>query len=164
MSQYSVFPLSILLAGLLVSGCALNQYGSLQMVKRTDAVTVEALQNHWEDYEIHYSGVHAGHPSAVLFDRKDDDRGFVSERWFKVTDKDLLDDLVDLIKRQLPIGVFYPRLFNVIGPDGHLYGYMFTSWDHAVMRAVDEKTLFVNELPMPPYLAIDGKGPASRTP
>jgi hypothetical protein len=76
----------------------------------------------------------------------------------------LLDDLVDLIKWQLPIGVFYPRLFKVIGPDGHLYGYMFTSWDHAVMRAVDEKTLFVNELPMPPYLAIDGKGPASRTP
>jgi len=47
---------------------------------------------------------------------------------------------------------------SVYGPDGHLYGYMFTSWDHAVMRMVDEKTLFVNDIPMPPYLAIDKKG------
>jgi hypothetical protein len=131
---------------------------------RTDALTLETLVRHWEDYEIHYAGVHAGHPSAVLFDRKDDDRGFMTERWFKVKDKEMLDDLVDSIQRQLPLAGDSPRLGRIIGPDGRLYGYLFTSWDHAVMKSVDENTLFVNDLPMPPYLAIDGNGFDFRTP
>ena len=164
MRRHSVLPLSILLAGLLVSGCAVTQYGKLRLTEKTDAVTVQSLQKNREAYEIYYAGVHAGHPSAVLFDRKDDDRGFITERWFKVENKEMLDDLVDSIQRQLPIDVYYPRLWEVIGPDGHLYGYMFTSWIHAVMKAVDEKTLFLHDLPVPPYLAVNGKGLGARTP
>jgi len=164
MRKYFAWPLAILLAGFLTSGCAFTQYGRLDLTNRTDAVTVETLVKNWEDYELYYAGVHAGHPSAVLFDRKDDDRGFMTERWFKVKDKEMLDDLVDSIQRQLPIGIYYPRLWKVFGPDGHLYGYMFTSWDNAVMKSVDEKTLFVYDLPMPPYLAVGGKGIGFRTP
>jgi hypothetical protein len=154
--------LFILLAGLLISGCLMNQYGKLQMPGRPDAVAVEVLKKNWEAYEIYYAGVHAGHPSAVLFERRDDDRGLVTGRWFDVRDEEMLDDLIDSIQKQLPVAGYYPRLWNVIGPDGHLYGYMFTSWDHAVLRAVDEKTLFVDDLPMPPYLAFDGDGRAPR--
>jgi hypothetical protein len=161
--KYSVLPLAIIWVGLLVSGCASTQYGKLRMPDRTDPVTVETLLKNWKDYELYYAGLHAGHPSAVLFDRKDDDRGFNTERWFKVDNKELLNELIDNIERQLPIGVYYPRLWKIIGPDGHLYGYMFTSWDHAVMRAVDGKTLFVNDLPLPPYLDVNGKDPGVRT-
>jgi hypothetical protein len=150
------------LAGLLISGCTTTQYGKLQMPDRPDRVTVETLKKNWEDYEINYAGVHAGHPSAVLFERKDDDRGFATGRWFGVRDKELLDDLIDSIQKQLPVAGYYPRLWDVLGPDGHLYGYLFTSWDHAVLRAVDKKTLFVDDLPMPPYLAVDGDGKGTR--
>jgi hypothetical protein len=164
MRKHSWWLWSVILAGLLVSGCAVARYGKLQMPERTEAVTVETLVRDWEGYEIYYAGLHSGHPSAVLFERKDDDRGFMTERWFKVRNKDMLDDLVDSIQRQLPISGYYPRLWKVMGPEGYLYGYMFTAWDHAVMKAVDERTLFVNDLPMPPYLMIDGDGPSFRTP
>jgi hypothetical protein len=164
MRKHALFSVAILSAALLVSGCALNRYGKLSMPDSADPVTVERLLENWESYEIYYTGLHAGHPSAVLFDRKDDDRNFMTDRWFKVRDKEMLHDLVDAVQRQLPISGYYPRLWRVLGPDGHLYGYLFTSWDHAVMKSVDEKTLFVNDIPMPPYLAIDGDGRDPRTP
>lgn len=165
MRRRCTLALAVFLVGLLVSSCAFTRYGRLSMPDRADSVTVETLVKNWEDYEIYYAGLHAGHPSAVLFDRKDDDRGFMTGRWFEVKDKDVLDGLVDSIQRQLPISVYSPRLWEVVGPDGHLYGYMFTSWNHAVMKPVDEKTLFVNDLALPPYLAIDGDdGPGFRTP
>lgn len=163
MKKHTTLPLAALIIGILVSGCALNQYGMMRVADRTDSVTVQALQKNWQDYELHYAG-YPGNPSAVLFDRKDDDRGFTSGRWFKVTSKEMLDDLIDSIQRQVPIGIYSPRLWKVFGPDGHLFGYMFTSWDHAVMKSVDEKTLFVNDLPMPPYLAVGGNGVGMRTP
>jgi len=158
MKRYITLPLFLLLSWVLASGCALRGYGKLQAVGKTEAFTVQNLKERWHDYEVHYAGVHAAHPSAVMFDRKDDDRIIVADRWFKVQNKELLDELVYHIQGQLPYVGYYPRLWRIYGPDGHLYGYMFTSWDHAVMRMVDEKTLFVNDIPMPPYLAIDKKG------
>ena len=158
MKKYSALLLAILLAGLLASGCALTQYGKLRMPEKTDPVTIQSLQKNWEDYEIYYTGIHAGRPSALLFDRRDDDRGFVTERWFRVESKETLDDLIEAIARGRPIAAYYPRLWRVVGPDGHLYGYMFTPWNHAVMKAVDEKTLFVHDLPLSPYPQSRGNG------
>ena len=155
--------LVMLMIGLLVSGCALTQYGRLQVVEKTDPVTVDTLANNWEAYEIYYTGQHAGHPSAVLFERKDDERGFTSTRWVKVKDKELLDGLISNIRSQPPMGPHYPRLWRVVGADGHLYGYMFTAWNHAVLKPVDEKTLFVHDLPLPPYLHFSGKADSGRS-
>ena len=42
-----------------------------------------------------------------------------------------------------------------VGPDGHLYGYMYTAC-HAVMKEVEDQALFVNDLPLPPYLMFRG--------
>ena len=44
----------------------------------------------------------------------------------------------------------------MLGPDEHLYGYMFTAWDHAVMLIGDDKTMRVLDLPMPPHMAVGG--------
>ena len=164
MKKYVVLLGVILLAALIGSGCTPGRYGRLGPVDRVDPVTVDSLVKNWEDYEVYFAGLHAGHPSAVLFDRKDDDRRLLSERWFDVKSKDLLDHLVYSIQKQLPFAGYYPRLWKIFGPDGHLYGYMFTSWDHAVMKVVDEKTMFVNDIPLPPYLAINGDGRGFRTP
>lgn len=154
---------AFVLVAFLASGCAGTQYGKLRLPEKTDAVTIQGLQKNWQDYEVYYAGVHAAHPSAVMFDRRDDDRVIMTERWFKMKDKELLDDVIDSIQRQLSFAGYYPRLWKIIGPEGHLYGYMFTSWDHATMKAADEKSLFVNDLPMPPYIAI-GPGHDFRTP
>ena len=45
------------------------------------------------------------------------------------------------------------------------YGYVFALWDHVVEKIVDDRTLVVYDLPLPPYLAIDGgDGPRERRP
>lgn len=140
----------------LASGC--GRYATLRLPAPTEGVTIQSLQENWRDYDVYYAGVHAGHPSAVMFDRKDDDGVIVTNRWFKPRDKALLDDIIDSIQRQVPVGGYRPRLWRITGPDGHVYGYMFTSWNHAAMSMVGEKKLLVRDLPMPPYLAIDGAG------
>jgi hypothetical protein len=154
----AAFPSAILLVALLAPGCALTQYGTLRMPEKTDPVTIQFLQKNWEDYEIYYTGIHAGRPSGILFDRKDDDRGFVTERWFRVESKEILDDLIESIAGQRSMAAYSPRLWRVVGPEGHLYGHMFTPWNHAVMRAIDEKTLFVHDLSLPPYPRFRGNG------
>jgi hypothetical protein len=163
MKKLTVLTIAFVLGAFLVSGCAGTQYGNLRLPEKKDAVTIQFLQKNWQNYVVYYAGVDAGVPSAVLFDRKDDDRVIMTERWFKVKNKELLDDVIDSIQRQLSFAGYYPRLWNIYGPDGHLYGYMFTAWDHATMKSAGEKTLFVYDLPMPPYLAI-GPGNDFRTP
>jgi len=44
----------------------------------------------------------------------------------------------------------------MLGPDDHLYGYMFTAWDHATMIIGDDNTMRVLDIPMPPFLAVSG--------
>lgn len=163
MKKNSLLIVAFVLVAFLASGCAGIQGGQLRLTEKADAVTVQTLVKNWQDYEVYYAGLHAGHPSAVMFDPKGGDRVILTERWFKMKDKELLDDVIDSIQRQLSFAGYYPRLWKVIGPDGDLYGYMFTSWDHASMRLTGEKTLFVNDLPMPPYIAI-GPGLGFRTP
>jgi hypothetical protein len=160
MRKYIVLTFAFVLFSVLGTGCAGTQYGKLSLQEKTDAVTIQTLQKNWQDYIVYYAGLDAGNPSAVMFDRKDDDRVITTERWYNVKNKALLDDLIDSIQRQSPFAGYYPRLWKICGPDGYLYGYMFTSWDQAatVMKSVNEKTLLVYDLPLPPYLAIGGPG------
>jgi hypothetical protein len=152
MKKYSTYLLLLVFA--LASGCA-GRYPMLGNPGKTDT---ESLLRNWQDYEIYYAGVHAGQPSAVMFDPKDDGRAIVTERWFKTTNRELMEDMVDTIKREVPIGGLYPRLWGIYGPEGDLYGYMFTAWNDATMSMVAENRLFVNDIPVPPYQAADGVG------
>jgi hypothetical protein len=140
---------------LAVYGCA--SYGNVrsQMV-HGNRITVQGLVKDWQAYTIYFTGHGRGHPSAVLFKPKDDDRVIIADRWWKVEQYEILTDLVDSIQRQLPIGFYYPRLLELLGPDNHRFAYVFTSWDHVAMKRVDDRTMYVYDLPLPPYLAIDG--------
>jgi hypothetical protein len=140
---------------LAVSGCGTSG-GVRSHVVYGNGVTVHDLVTDWRDFTIHFAGHGRGHPSAVLFKPKDDDTVIIADRWWKVEDFDILKDLVDSIQRQLPIAYFYPKLLQLVGPDNHRYGYVFTSWDHVVVKLLDERTLYLYDLPLPPYLAIDG--------
>jgi hypothetical protein len=128
-------------------------------------ITVQDLVKDWQNYTLYFTGHGRGHPSAVLFEPKNDDRVIIADRWWKVETYEILTDLVDSIQRQLPIAYYYPRLLELLGPDNHRYGYVFTSWDHVVAKLVDDRTMVVYDLPLPPYLAIDGgDGPRERRP
>jgi hypothetical protein len=92
----------------------------------------------------------------IIFDRKDDDREILGERWWELKDYKTLSETIGWIEAQVPVGPYYPRLWKMLGPDDHLYGYMFTAWDSAVMTIVDNKIMRVQDLPMPPFLAVNG--------
>jgi hypothetical protein len=140
---------------LAVYGCA--TYGTVRSLQvYGNRITVQALVKDWQDYVIYFAGQNRSHPSAVLFKPKDDDTVIIADRWWKVENYETLTDLVDSIQRQLPIAYYYPRLLELLGPDSHGYGYVFTSWDHVVMKRVDDRTMVIYDLPLPPYLAIDG--------
>ena len=160
------FEALLIVAGLVLTayGCASYGYVRSQMVYG-NRITVQGLVKDWQDYTIYFTGHGSGHPSAVLFEPKDDDRVIIADRWWKVEQYELLIDLVDRIQRQLPIGYYYPRLLELLGPDNHRYGYVFTSWDHVVAKCIDDRTVVIYDLPLPPYLAIDGgDGPRERRP
>lgn len=153
------FTAVLMLAGLALglTGCAMYGGARSQMVYG-ERVLVQDLIKDWQNYNVYFTGHGRGHPSAVLFEPRDDGRVIIAERWWKVEQFEILTDLVDSIQRQLPIAYYYPRLLELVGPDHHRYGYVFTSWDHVVVRLVDERTMVVLDLPLPPYLAIDGGG------
>jgi len=156
----------LVVAGLVLAVCGCASYGYVrsQMVYG-NRITVQNLVKDWQDYTVYFTGHGRGHPSAVLFKPKNEDWVVIADRWWKVENYETLTDLVDSIQRQLPIAYYYPRLLELLGPDNHRYGYVFTSWDHVVAKLVDDHTLFVYDLPLPPYLAIDeGDGPRERRP
>jgi hypothetical protein len=142
---------------LVVYGCA-SYGGARSLMVYGNRVTVQGLVKDWQNYTIYFTGHGRGHPSAVLFKPKNDDRVIIADRWWEVEQFELLTDLVDSIQRQLPIGFYYPRLLELLGPDNHRYGYVFTSWDSVPMKMLNERTMVIYDLPLPPYLAIDRGG------
>jgi len=141
---------------LALSGCAIYTGARSQMVYG-NRITVQGLVKDWQNFNAYFTGHGRGHPSAVLFEPKEDGRAVIADRWWKVEQYEILTDLIDSIQRQLPIGFYYPRLLELVGPDNIPYAYVFTSWDHVPVKLVDERTLFVYDMPLPPYLAIDGR-------
>ncbi len=154
-----VFLISLLLV---VAGC--GSYGRLRLQSGPgETLTIQQLKENWQNYHILATGVEPNVPSAIIFDRKEDDRTVIGERWWELKDYKTLLETIGLIEAQGPVGPYYPRLWRILGPEDYLYGYMFTAWDHAVMTIAEDKTMRVQDLPFPPFLAVDG-APAQREP
>jgi hypothetical protein len=140
---------------LVIAGCA--SYGQLRLQSGPgETVTIQQLKENWQNYHILATGVEPNVPSAVLFDRKDDGREMIGERWWELRDYKSVSDTIGWIENQISTGPYHPRLWKILGPDEHLYGYLFTAWDHAVMTVGDDKTMRVMDLPVPPYLEVGG--------
>ncbi|HEX9910096.1 MAG TPA: hypothetical protein VGA86_04360 [Desulfatiglandales bacterium] len=141
---------------IIVAGC--GSYGKLRLQSGPgETTTTQELKENWEKYHILATGVEANVPSAIIFDRKDDGREIIGERWWELKDYKWVSETIDRIEAQGSTGGgYYPRLWKMLGPDGHLYGYMFTAWDKAVMPVNNDKTMAVLDLPMPPFLAVNG--------
>lgn len=131
-------------------GCA--GYGKLRYARPSAyAVTTQELLDQWQDYEIYLSG-RRDDPSAILFGAKNlNQRLVVDERWSRVENEQMLLRAVHAIENQPSFGGYYARLWVVLGPDDHFYGYMLTAWDRALLKMLDEKTLYVYDMPLPRY-------------
>ena len=142
-----------LLLMVLMSGCQLiTNYGKLRLQYGPDEkMTIQRLEERWQDYDVYYAGVHVQLPSAVIFDPKDDDRKLIThERWVHIEDREELAEVLLWLWGDETSPEFSPQLWKILGPDDQLYGYMYTPWDHANIKMVDEKTLWVDDIPLPP--------------
>jgi hypothetical protein len=148
---------AILLVGFvaMLSGC-LGE-GTYRVVPAVGgSVTIQTLMKNWQDYTVYYAGLEVRNPSAVLFEPKNNDRVIKVDRWSKVESRELLTDLIDSIQRQVELAAYYPKLFEIRGPQGHLFGYIFTAWGVVSTKMIDDHTMFVFDIPVPPYLAVSG--------
>lgn len=139
-----------LMSLILLPGC--SGYGRLSLVsgQARDAVTVERLIENSNDYDVHYSGYAVNNPSGIMFDPKADDRMLVpSERWIKIKNSETVSEVVGWIKvHDYPW--YDPKLYEIVGPDNDLYGYLFTGWQHVKLEAMETGKLFVYDLRSPP--------------
>jgi hypothetical protein len=144
---------AVLLVGFVVmlSGCA--GQGTYRVVPAVSGnVTIQALLENWQDYDVYFAGLDVGTPAAVMFHPKKDDRMITVDRWSKVESQKLLADLIDSIQRQTSFG--YPKLLEIRGPHGHLYAFMFTEWDVVLTKMIGDHNMFFFDIPLPPDLAI----------
>jgi hypothetical protein len=140
---------------LVVAGC--GTYGKLRLEGGPgETMTTQRLKENWDKFHVLATGVEPNVPSAILFDRKDDGRKVIGERWWELKDPKAIAETVGRIEAQDSVAQFYPRLWKILGPDEHLYGYMLTAWDHAVMSIGDDRTMRVLDLPVPPFMAVNG--------
>jgi len=154
--KYSV-AVGVIALLLIASGC--GSYGKLRLQSGPgETMTTQQMKENWQKYNVLATGVELNVPSAIIFDRKEDGREIIGERWWMLKEEKDVHETIDRIESQLPLAPFYPRLWKMLGPDDHLYGYIFTAWDHAVMTIGDDKTMTVMDLPMPPFLAIGPGG------
>jgi hypothetical protein len=110
-------------------------------------VNVYDLMDRWKDYDVYWAGLAVDNPSGVMFDPKGDDRRLTSDKWVAVKDQAELSILI----RWLRAGNYYPILWRVLGPDNQFYGYIFSPWEHVVLKVVDDRTLWVDDLPLPRF-------------
>ncbi len=116
-----------------------------------EQMNIETLEKTWRDYRVFYVGVDVGTASAVLFDPINDGKTLAGTRkaweegdqqWVEIRkNKDAntemeISKVINAIRGQRH-AQFYPRLYQIIGPDDALYGYLFTTWNRAFVRGGD---------------------------
>jgi hypothetical protein len=146
------FPLALVTASValaVVMACAeMGSYGKLNPVySRTDGISLQTLMERWQDFDVYYAGLSTENPSAVMFDPKGDNKQIVSDKWMLLEDNERISEAVHWLTNNVK---FPPVLYKMVGPDDRLYGYMYTAWNHVYMKMVDENTLWVHDLPLPP--------------
>ncbi len=156
--RLSTYFATMIVACLCWAGCSTTKmYGKLTPnLQAGDDMTIEALEEFWEDYTVYYTGCCGGfpinHPSAVMFDPRGDDKELVVELWDRVETKYRLNKLVSQIKDAPQVPGYTTALRRITSSNGDFYGYMYTAWASANMKQIDNNTMFVLNLPAPPYL------------
>ena len=132
-----------------IQGCAfLDNYARIWVASGQYGADVKDLIAHWQDYNISYAGLSIENPSALLFDTKIDGRSITYEKWVPVTDENVLMTIVKWLNANVN---FPPTLYKITANNDQLFGYIYTSaMSQAVMKKIDDKTLFAEDIPLPP--------------
>jgi hypothetical protein len=146
--------LIMLLIVLTFYGCSLSlkNYGKVKMLpKGPGEVTIQALIDNWEDYDIYFAGFFAKYygvrnPLGVMFDPKNSDTALVGDSWEKIRDQNTLIEITQMI---YPNTQQNPWLSEILGPDGKFYGYLYYSYGMVVLKLIDDGKMYVYDLEGP---------------
>ena len=132
---------SIIITFALVAACA-GTYDNLKPEEK-GGMTVDALVNNYQNYNVYYLGDFSI-PYAVLFDPKDDGKTIkVGDRWSSVPSQQTARNQVAQIS-STGRGVNIPRLWKLVGSDGSVFGYVYTTAVQLNTSMVDSNTMMVN--------------------
>jgi len=127
-------------------------WGKLRLQPRgVERVTYEMLLENWQDYDVYFAGPWKGRPSAIMFDPRGDDRKLEHHKWWEpIKDEETLAEVAwGIYVGQVS---FFPEVWRILGPDNQFYGYMYTAWHHVLIKVVDDRTLWVDDIPLPRLL------------
>ena len=151
--KYTYWLAVLVVMAFFISGCAtFKNYGKIRPQPKAQ-MTIETLQEKWEDYLVSYSGISDNDPGAVMFDRKDDDRFLEGDWWSAVEDEPTLSRLIGIMKTW---STPRPKLFKILGPDDHVYGYLYSLRDTAVFKVIDAKGMYAFEIKPPHPIVLFG--------
>lgn len=135
------------------SGCAfLDNYGKIRLQSGPgERMTIEKLKERWQDYTVHYTGLDIDKPGAIMFDPKNDDKDLIRHRWWDPVKSQ--KELSEIALWTYAYSTYYdPTIRRVLGPNDQFYGYLYTDHHHVLIRVIDDKTLWVDEMVVPPHI------------
>ena len=119
-----------------------SKYGRLRMAGSD--MTIDQLLKNWQDYNVSWTGVSVMNVNAILFDPKNDDKGFsLQHSWVRINDEANLSELMRWIN---VFRVEPPSLYRVVGPGDKTFGYLYMLSSSPVIKVVDERTLYLGNL------------------
>ena len=141
--------LSLFLLLPFIHGCTfLDNYAKIRIASGQYANTINDIMAHLKDYSVSYAGLSVENPSAILFDPKIDGRSITYEKWVPVTDEAVVATIIKWLGANVN---FPPYLWKIVGNNDQLFGYIYTSAEvQVVMKKIDDKTLFAENIPLPP--------------
>ena len=140
----------------LISGCStMKGYGKLGFVGTTEPkMTLDQLVDNWKDYDIYYSGINKDYVYGIMFDPKNDTRKLVGHKWWEP-----VETLEQLRQSILWMNIFKsfryePILWKILSPDNQLHGFIYTARYPMIIKVIDNRTLWVDELTFPPLFEV----------
>jgi hypothetical protein len=136
----------------LASGCStLKEYGKLGFAGTTEPkMTLDQLVENWNDYDVYYSGINKDRVYGIMFDPKNDTRKLVGHKWWEpVESQEQLRQSILWVDVFRSYG-YQPTLWKILSPDNQLYGFIYTFKHPVIVKVIDDKTLWVDELTFPP--------------
>jgi heme/copper-type cytochrome/quinol oxidase subunit 2 len=130
---------------ILISGCAtqMEKFGEvLPQPKGEKQMTIEMLQENWQDYFIYQDGPLGGVPIAIMFDPRNDDKTLATHRWDEIKDKKSLSDAIGWIKTKAEI----PHVMRIMGPNDQIFGYVYTYNESIPLHVINDKKIFVDDI------------------
>lgn len=134
---------------LMISGCMAwsERYGKISYLSNdSNEITIQALIDNWQNYDISYAGLDVRLPLGIMFDPKNNETTLVGDCWKTVANQQTLMEIARWI---YPNTQYPPKLSKILGPDGRFYGYLYHSYGPVFLKQVDDRKIYVYNLEEP---------------